>query len=100
METVCVAWMGYNQVKIYLGVFRNEGEARSKFLAAGCVVHLSSHSEQSLIVVTDAFAAWLAKNVRDCPGLYSVSGNMVYESWNIEFDTVAFNEIVRGYDDD
>jgi hypothetical protein len=108
METVCVAWMGYNQVKIYLGVFSDVDTAKQAFIAAGCNLIPAnsletngiSYPRSDMIVVTDEFQTWLDNNVIDCKGLYSVSGDMVIDGWDVCFDTVAFNKIVRGYDDD
>ena len=135
MKTVCVVWMGVNNMKSYFGVFEDEAAAMQALLDAGCRYIPSSESPchmckgagesrywyedkdvplrscpqcqgkgkrgiRAKYVPTKKFLEWLQANCTDTPMMYSVGPDLIGEKIGFEFDTVKFNAIVRGYDDD
>lgn len=135
METVCVVWMGFNQMKSYFGVFEDEATAMQALLDAGCRYISASespchmckgtgesrhwyededvplrtcprcrgkgkHGYPAKYVPTKKFLEWLQANCTDTPVMYSVGPDLIGEQIGFSFDTVKFDCIVRGYDDD
>lgn len=105
-ESICVVYMGWDNIKSYLGVFENKSRARNFLYNHGCVQKEYYYPPRSIIerdiyrpgeivrtiVATDEFEKWVKENTKDCPFLYSGGGI----DW-INLDTVEFNAIVRGF---
>lgn len=99
MKTICIVWMGYQNIKSYLGAFEDRTEAWHFLMDRGCVqVEGIAYGGEIYREVrpTQKSFDWLKENTKDCPFMYSVYGQLP----KISFDTVELNSIVRVYDDD
>lgn len=103
MDTVCVVSMGYNDIKIYQGVFENEELAKEYLISKGCKVKKYNDSKGNLlheaITLTEEFADQMYKENEEV-SFYSVVGSPIEDGWNFNLDTIEINKFVRGYDDD
>jgi len=110
METVTVVSMGYNDLRSYLGIFESREKAEKFLLEIGCRKDPISYpiyngddrvgyKTVDKIVPTEEFTDWLQNNVGFC-SFYSVGADFIKEKIPFIFETVEFNKIVRGYNDD